>query len=165
MVGGGFRAKITAPFGRGEEHARSLDIETSWCCRPRTQGDFMTRCNQEARLTTDPQVGGTEAEMIRAVGTVEGISAKELFKALWDVDRRQKWDTGNSVEWKVAKKLDEDTGTVFEIHKMYSALISCTHPLPWPASSVLPPNRWFVLAQPIIIEDSWIPWSLWLAHL
>jgi len=60
------------------------------------------------------QVQGSDAEVIRAVGTVEGIGAKEMAQALWDVEFRREWDKGHINEWRIVGKIDEVT----ELHYM-----------------------------------------------
>ena len=52
--------------------------------------------------------------MIRASGTVDGIGAKELSQALWDIESRREWDKANISEWRVVRALDKDT----DVHYM-----------------------------------------------
>jgi len=52
-------------------------------------------------------VPGSDAEMIRASGTVDGLNAKEACQALWDINHRREWDKANIAEWRVVRSIDK----------------------------------------------------------
>jgi len=80
--------------------ARLLDEEAS------PEGRLISR--RQGVVVHARKVPNMEAEIIRAVGVIEGISATQLYRALWDVQRRKQWDTGNVTEWQVVRQFDEN---------------------------------------------------------
>eukprot|EP01087_Luapelamoeba_hula_P001260 TRINITY_DN10_c0_g1_i1.p1 TRINITY_DN10_c0_g1~~TRINITY_DN10_c0_g1_i1.p1 ORF type:complete len:206 (-),score=36.84 TRINITY_DN10_c0_g1_i1:52-669(-) len=123
MEGGGnkYSAEISAQLAK----ARALGAETSGWDARKEVGD--------SKLTTKAQEGSS-FNIIRATGTVRGITPKALMDKVWAFGKPewQKW-SDDIEEWRVVETVDANTRVIHQVNKL-------TWPL-WSRDAVLAQSR------------------------